>query len=130
MTGSTVAGSVELRVPASSDALSLVRLFAASIGRQLDLADEVVEDMKLALSEVCAAAIEAAGADDEGLTVEASWTMDPLDVDIRVSSFAAFSTGDPASDDRARLLDALGLRPRATDDRRAVEFSLPTSSLR
>ncbi len=125
MTGSTIAGSVELRVPASSDALSLVRLFATSIGRQLDLADEVVEDLKLALSEVCAAAIERTDERDEGLTVEAAWSGDPTDITIRVSAIAAFSLGDPASDDRARLLDALGLRVRGADDGRGVEFSVP-----
>jgi anti-sigma regulatory factor (Ser/Thr protein kinase) len=54
--------SAAIRVPADPSALRLVRLFTAAIGRHLDLEEEDVEDLKLTLTEVCSAAIEAATA--------------------------------------------------------------------
>ncbi len=55
--------SAAIRVPATPEALALVRLFATAIGRQADLAEADVEDLKLALTEVCSAAIEASAGD-------------------------------------------------------------------
>ena len=62
MTGTAVTDglSAAIVVPADPAALVLVRLFATAIGRQADLEEEDVEDLKLALTEVCSAAIEAA----------------------------------------------------------------------
>ena len=131
MTGPAIeeaARSAAIRVPAAADALVLVRLFAASIGRHVDLPPEVVEDLKLALTEVCSAAIEASRSEDDVGTVTVSWLPDPAALVVRVSATSSFSTGDAASDDRARLLDALRLELRATDDGHGVEFAVPTTS--
>lgn len=113
--------SAAIRVPATPDALSLVRLFASAIGRQADLAEEDVEDLQLVVTEVCSAAIEASTGDDS-LTVEVRWGAGAHDVEVHVAASARFSTGDPGSSDRARLLQALGVALRETDDGHGVVF--------
>lgn len=122
------ARSAALRVPAATDVLSLIRLFAASIGRHVDLRTEVIEDLKLALTEVCSAAIEASRLAHDVVTVKVSWLPDPAALVVRVSASSRFSTAHTASDDRARLLHALRLQLRATDDGHGVEFVVPTTS--
>lgn len=125
MTGAAVTDglSAGIRVPADPPVLALVRLFAAAIGRHVELEEEDVEDLKLALTEVCSAAIEAATGDHDGVTVEVGWSADPAELDVHVVSTSTFSTGDPGSSDRARLLDALGVKLRGTEDGRGVAFA-------
>jgi anti-sigma regulatory factor (Ser/Thr protein kinase) len=115
--------SAAIRVPASPDALALIRLFATAVGRQADLAEADVDDLKLALTEVCSAAVEASANPDDGVTVELGWGAIPADLQVHVRSSSRFSTGDPASSDRGGLLDALGLELRETDDGRGVSFA-------
>ena len=126
MTGAAVTDglSAAIRVPADPAALALVRLFATAIGREADLEEEDVEDLKLALTEVCSAAIEAATGDHDAVTVEVGWSADPVELDVHVVSTSTFSTG-PGSSDRAGLLDALGVKLRGTDDGRGVAFAPP-----
>lgn len=130
VTRPAIAGAVHstvLCVPATTGALALVRLFATSIGRHVDLPPEVVQDLKLALTEVSSAAIEAARSDDDVVTVTVSWPPEPAALEVRLAASASFSTGDADSDDRARLLDALRLELRATHDGHGVEFIVPTT---
>ena len=115
--------SAAIRIPADPASLTLVRLFAATIGRHVDLEEEGVEDLKLALTEVCSAAIEAATGDREVVTVEVGWSTGPVALDVHVVSSSRFSTGDPGSSHRAGLLDALGVELRGTDDGRGVAFA-------
>ena len=125
MTGGAVTDglSAAIRVPADPPALALVRLFAAAIGRHVSLEEEDVEDLKLALTEVCSSAIEAASGDHDAVTVEVGWSADPVELDVHVVSTSTFSTGDPAASDRARLLEVLGVKLRGTDDGRGVAFA-------
>jgi hypothetical protein len=116
--------SAAIRVAATADALGLLRLFATAIGRYADLPDDEVEDVKLALTELCSAAVEVATPDDV-VTVEVSWRTDPADIEVHVASSTRFWTGDPGSSDRARLLDAMGLELRGTDDGHGVMFTPP-----
>lgn len=122
------ARSVTLRVPATTDALGVVRLFASSIGRQVDLPAEVLEDLKLALTEVCSAAIEESRHEHDVVTVEVAWPPDPTALVVRVGASSGFSTVGAGSDDRARLLDALQLELRFADEGHGVEFAVPTTS--
>jgi anti-sigma regulatory factor (Ser/Thr protein kinase) len=115
--------SAAIRIPADPPALALVRLFAAAIGRHVDLDEEDVEDLKLALTEVCSAAIEAATSDHDAVTVDLGWSADPVELEVHVASTSRFSTGDPGSSDRAGLLDALGVKLRGSDDGRRVAFA-------
>lgn len=120
--------SVALRVPATTDALGLVRLFASSIGRHLDLSEEIVEDLKLALTEVCSAAVEGSRHAHDIVTVGVRWPAEPSALGVRIRSSSPFATAGTSSEDRARLLDALRLQLRYDDDGRAVEFAVPTTS--
>jgi anti-sigma regulatory factor (Ser/Thr protein kinase) len=115
--------SAAILVPADSAALILVRLFVTAIGREADLEAEDVEDLKLALTEVCSAAIEAATGDRDEMTVEVGWSTDPVELDVHVLSSSRFSMGDPGSSHRAGLLDALGVELRGTDDGHGVAFA-------
>ncbi len=125
MTGAAVTDglSAAIVVPADPAALILVRLFATEIGREADLEAEDVEDLKLAITEVCSAAIEAATGDHDEVTVEVGWSTDPIELDVHVLSSSRFSMGDPGSSHRAGLLDALGVELRGTDDGRGVAFA-------
>lgn len=125
MTGAAVTDglSAAIRVPADPRALALVRLFAGAIGRHVDLEEEDVEDLKLALTEVCSAAIESATGDHDALTVEVGWSADPVELGVHVVSSSRFSTGDPGSSDRAGLLEALGVELRGSDDGCGVAFA-------
>jgi hypothetical protein len=124
------AGSATLRAPAKADTLPLVRLFAASVGRQIDLPPELVEDLRLALTEVCSAAVEAARSEDDVMTVTVNLLNEGDTLMVRVSSSSTFSTGGPASDDRGRLLDALRLDVRTIEQGHGVELAIPTTSPR
>lgn len=119
--------SAVIRVAATPDALALLRLFATAIGRHADLPDDEVEDLKLGLTELCSAAVEVATPDDV-VTVEVSWRSDPADIEVHVTSSARFWTGDPGSSDRARLLAAMGLDLRGTDDGHGVTFTPPRAT--
>jgi hypothetical protein len=116
--------SAAIRFAATSDALALLRLFVTAIGRYADLSDDEVEDLKLALTELCSAAVEV-GTPDDAVTVEVRWRTDPADIEVHVGSSARFWTGDPGSNDRARLLAAMGLEVRGTDDGHGVTFTPP-----
>ena len=120
----TDARSAVISLAATPDALALLRLFAAAMGRHADLHDDEVEDLKLALTEVCSAAVEAADHDDV-VTVEVTWRSDPPDIVVHVTSSSRFSTGEPGSSDRARLLAAMGLDLHPGNDGRGVTFTPP-----
>jgi len=120
------ARSSSLRVPASPDVLRLIRLFATSLGRHVDLHPEAVEDLKLALTEVCSAAIESSHRDDDVITVTVSWRPDRGGIAVAVSASSNFSTGDGTSDDRGRLLDALGIELHPAEDGRGATFEIAT----
>jgi anti-sigma regulatory factor (Ser/Thr protein kinase) len=115
-------GSVALRLPADAGWLSIVRLFVGSSGRLLELDDEIVEDAKLVVTELCSAALEQAAEVPGTLTVEVRWTGADVTLSVRGVglTFAAISAGDV----RAQMLDALVPELRVLDDGRAVEFRL------
>lgn len=120
--------SVKLRLPASTDSLGVVRLFATSIGRHVDLPAEVVEDLKLALTEVCSAAIEASHNEHDAVTVEVTWPPNPAALAVRVEASSGFPARSVGSADRARLLDALRLGLRFTEGSHWVDFAVPAES--
>jgi anti-sigma regulatory factor (Ser/Thr protein kinase) len=115
-------GSVALRLPADAGWLSIVRLFVGSSGRLLELDDEIVEDAKLVVTELCSAALEQAAEVPGTLAVEVRWTGADVTLSVRGMglTFAAVSAGDV----RAQMLDALVPELRVLDDSRAVEFRL------
>src|ERR687891_2660937 len=57
---------VHLRFPAKPDYLLLARLTLSGIARELPLGDEVLADLKLALTEACGNAVRHAYTETEG----------------------------------------------------------------
>ena len=53
--------TLELHIPPEAEYVGTARLFLAAAGRHFELSEEAVADVKVAVSEVCADAIEANG---------------------------------------------------------------------
>jgi serine/threonine-protein kinase RsbW len=78
------AASVRLTVLPEPDLLSTVRLVVATAGRRAGLDDEMVEDLKVAVSEICSAAIRETGEDtDACIEVDLFDDADRFGVEIR-----------------------------------------------
>jgi serine/threonine-protein kinase RsbW len=75
--------AVELEIPARPEFVALARLVVSSVAvARRELADDRIDDLKLAVSEACTNAIEAHGAIDvdERVTVRCEESDDRLDV--------------------------------------------------
>jgi anti-sigma regulatory factor (Ser/Thr protein kinase) len=88
--------------------MTVVRTFASSVARHLDLADDLVDDLKLAVSEACADPIEAGTPDP----IELEVGVDDRDVRVSVTSRAMPAaipdvSRDLPSLDRFQLVRAL-----------------------
>ena len=100
--------AVELEIPARPEYIALVRLVVSSLatGRRV-LADERVDDLKLAVSEACTNAIEAHGAVD-------------IDERVRVRCLEGEDRFEVSIDDRGEGFDPTDLpeHPPVTDPER------------
>lgn len=77
---------VELEVPPKSVYVGVVRLAISALGRSLELDEDAIEDLKIAVSEACANAViqhEEAGLDQH---VRIVWNDDPGRIQIEVTS--------------------------------------------
>ena len=75
--------AVELEIPARAEFVALARLLVSSVAQaRRELADDRIDDLKLAVSEACTNAIEAHGASnvDERVVVRCVESDDRLDV--------------------------------------------------
>ena len=54
----TESEALELEIPAEAEYVGTARLFLTAAGRHFELSEEVMADLKMAVSEVCAGAIE------------------------------------------------------------------------
>jgi anti-sigma regulatory factor (Ser/Thr protein kinase) len=120
--------SVTLRLPADAGWLSIVRLFVASSGKQLELDAETVEDVKLVVTELCSAALENTTQTQGTLTVEIRSTDGAAAVTVRGTglTFGAISHGDV----RGQMLEALVPELRLIDERQGAEFPVPAHPAR
>jgi serine/threonine-protein kinase RsbW len=78
-------GEVELEIPARPDYLALVRLvIAAAVALEPDVGEATLEDLRLAVSEACANAIDAhvAATRTEPVVIRCTSTDDRIDVEI------------------------------------------------
>ena len=76
---------IELEIPPRTAYVGVVRLALASLGRTLDLDDEAVDDLKIAVSEACTNAVlsnEEAGGDHP---VSVKWTQEAGRVVVEVA---------------------------------------------
>ena len=76
---------IELEIPPRTAYVGVVRLALASLGRSLELDDEAVDDLKIAVSEACTNAVlsnEEAGGDHP---VNVKWTQETGRVIVEVA---------------------------------------------
>ena len=64
---------MELRIPADAVYLSVVRMFGGSVAKTFALDPERTEDLRLALSEICAAAVEAWSDVGAAMSIDVTW---------------------------------------------------------
>ncbi len=65
--------AIELRLPADAAFLSVTRMFSGSVAKTFGLDPERTQDLRLALSEICAAVVEGHHPDPSTLAVGVSW---------------------------------------------------------
>jgi anti-sigma regulatory factor (Ser/Thr protein kinase) len=110
-----------------------VRYFAATIARHEGLPEELIDDLRLAVSEACSEAIDA------GVTgsIRVALSLEPERIDVEVTSGSAQSEGEPHASEalvpiyRMQLIRALF--PDAKTDpgpRVRVRFTVPHASSR
>ncbi|HEY8858591.1 MAG TPA: ATP-binding protein [Gaiellales bacterium] len=114
----------ELVVPADTDMLTVCRTVLAGIGIGIPLSDEALDDLKLVLSEICAAAMErSAGAD---ATVDIAFRCSDREIAISVSDQGA---DGPAEEQGLglpllrQLCTRLDVAPRTGGPGRIVRFA-------
>ncbi len=76
---------IELEIPARAEFVALARLVVSAVATaDSDLAEEQIDDLKLAVSEACTNAIEAHDAADSTERVVVRCSVDPRGVEVRV----------------------------------------------
>ena len=114
----------ELVVPADTDMLTVCRTVLAGIGFGLPLSDEVLDDLKLVLSETCAAAMERSAGRDA--TVNIAFRCSDREIEISVSDHGTDVPGGQASLGMPllrQLCTRLEVAPRTVGPGRVVRFA-------
>ena len=85
--GSTTA----LAIPADPAYVGTVRYFAATVARHEGMPEELIDDLRLAVSEACAEAIDA------GVTgsIRVALSLDPEGIDVEVTSGSTQAPSEP-----------------------------------
>jgi histidine kinase-like protein len=129
-----VGSTTALAIPADPAYVGTVRYFAATIARHEGLPEELIDDLRLAVSEACSEAIDA------GVTgsIRVALSLEPERIDVEVTSGSAQSEGEPHASEalvpiyRMQLIRALF--PDAKTDPghgvRVVRFTVPHASSR
>jgi hypothetical protein len=123
-----------LAIPADPAYVGTVRYFAATIARHEGLPEELIDDLRLAVSEACAEAIDA------GVTgsIRVALSLEPERIDVEVTSGSAQSEGEPHAREALvpiyRMQVIRALFPDAKTDPghgvRVVRFTVPHASSR
>jgi hypothetical protein len=113
----TSGSSMTLRIPADLAFLSVARVFGGSVAAAFDLDQERTEDLRLALSEICAAVTEDAGAVAGTIDIEVSW-------DDAALSFSCRPVPLERSGPRWGLIEALMPDLREDSSPPSLSFSL------
>ena len=96
---------VELEFPARSVYVGVVRLAVSALGRSIELDEDAIEDLKIAVSEACANAVIAhdeSGIDDP---VKVAWRDEDgrIEIDVRSSGKGPIDPGTGALTDTGSL---------------------------
>lgn len=103
----STADHVELRLPVRPELWVLARMSASAIASRLDFGFDAVEDLRLAIDELCNSCA-AGAAPDSRLQLHYRWDEDTIHVACEVAPIGPISSG--AADTlelSARILDAL-----------------------
>jgi hypothetical protein len=129
-----VGSTAVLSIPADPAYVGTVRYFAATIARHEGLPEELIDDLRLAVSEACAEAIDA------GVTgsIRVALSLDPDGIDVEVTSASTQSEGEPHGREalvpiyRLQLIRALfpDAETDLGDGVRVVRFTVPHASSR
>jgi len=86
-----VGSTVALAIPADPAYIGTVRYFAATIARHEGLPEELIDGLRLAVSEACAEAIDA------GVTgsIRVALSLEPERIDVEVASRSIRPEGEP-----------------------------------
>jgi len=110
-----VAGTVELEIPPRADYFALVRrVVGAAASLAADLPDRRIDDLRLAVSEACANAVDGQRARGSSLPVRVTIEVTPTGVSVTITDHGGgFEPGAvdplPAVDDPTRLRHERGL---------------------
>jgi Histidine kinase-like ATPase domain len=129
-----VGSTTALVIPADPAYVGTVRYFAATIARHEGLPEELIDDLRLAVSEACAEAIDA------GVTgsIRVALSLEPERIDVEVTSGSAQSEGEPHAREapvpiyRMQLIRALFPDAMTAPGHgvRVVRFTVPHASSR
>ena len=75
---------VELRIPGRAEFVAVARLTAAAIASRMEFSYEAIDDIKLAVGEACANAIEHACPEGEGGEIRLSFSLEREGVVIEI----------------------------------------------
>ncbi len=123
----TPRADVELRVPADSAYVSVLRSTAAGIASRLDFPLDGIEDLRIAVGEACALVLPEA---DEGSRLCGEFFLSPEQLTVTVSVTGS-DIGAPDYDSFAwQVLDTLAGSARAevADGRYAVSLTMGTAA--
>jgi len=127
-----VGSTLALAIPADPAYVGTARYFAATIARHQGLPEGLIDDLRLAVSEACAEAIEVGVSG----SIRVALSLEPEGIDVEVTSGSIQAQGEPHGPDgrvpiyRLQLIRALF--PDAETDLghgiRVVRFTVPHAS--
>lgn len=98
---------LELRIPPGAEFIGTARLFVAAAGRQFALSEDVLADVRVAVSEVCAEAMEAQLRPDH-VRIVVRARADSLEVEVLPHVPAGVGGGTAEAQEQAMGTDAQG----------------------
>lgn len=130
MTPPEAAGASTLELANDPALLATARLFAASAARAAGCREDVAEDVRLAVSEACAAAMRLDPAGDAHVTIHLELSDESLEVTVSGGATSTDLIGDLAGPDDVDLVKVLF--PDAAEahvgGRKELRFSAPRFS--
>ena len=126
---------LELQIPPQAEYVGTARLFLAAAGRHFELSEEAVADVKVAVSEVCADAIEDVRRPDhlriamrsrvDALEVTVSSQPSGIEADVADTAPPALQIGPPERRLREPLVHALFPEAEYEPLEHSLRLSLP-----
>ena len=99
---------VELAIPAKAELLSLARMTVAAVAARADFDFEEIEDLRLAVDELCSRLLHPPGSDPAGtLRLRYRWSAEDLEVTCQLDGAEHGSAEIEERDLSDRILEAL-----------------------